>query len=229
MDKMTGLDFKIKEMAARIRELREIEGYTAAEMAEKTGVSESEYLACENGESDLNFAFIYRCALAFNVDVSSIIEGSTPKLTNYVFTKAGKGQKIEKAHGMTYFNLASKFRNKIAEPLFVEATYSEENQNKDIELTSHDGQELDIVIEGKLKVQVGEHSEILGPGDSIYYDSNTPHGMIAVDGKDCTFYAIVLNPNGEPIPELQTAQAVKDTKVAVKDTKDRLYKQFSRK
>ena len=228
MDKMTGLDFKIKEMAARIRELREIEGYTAAEMAEKTGVSESEYLACENGESDLNFAFIYRCALAFNVDVSSIIEGSTPKLTNYVFTKAGKGQKIEKAHGMTYFNLASKFKNKIAEPLFVEATYSEENQNKDIELTSHDGQELDIVVEGKLKVQVGEHSEILGPGDSIYYDSLTPHGMIAVDGKDCTFYAIVLNPSGEPIPELQhvKTEEYKAPEKVKEDEKERIYHKF---
>ncbi len=228
MDKMTGLDFKIKEMAARIRELREIEGYTIAEMASKTGVSESEYLACENGESDLNFAFIYRCALAFNVDVSSIIEGSTPKLTNYVFTKAGKGQKIEKAHGMTYFNLASKFKNKIAEPLFVEATYSEENQNKDIELTSHDGQELDIVVEGKLKVQVGEHSEILGPGDSIYYDSLTPHGMIAVDGKDCTFYAIVLNPSGEPIPELQHVKT-EEYKAPAKikeDKKERIYHKF---
>ena len=228
MDKMTGLDFKIKEMAARIRELREIEGYTVAEMAAKTGVSESEYLACENGESDLNFAFIYRCALAFNVDVSSIIEGSTPKLTNYVFTKAGKGQKIEKAHGMTYFNLASKFRNKIAEPLFVEATYSEENQNKDIELTSHDGQELDIVVEGKLKVQVGEHSEILGPGDSIYYDSLTPHGMIAVDGKDCTFYAIVLNPSGEPIPELQhvKTEEYKAPEKVKEDKKERIYHKF---
>ena len=227
MDKITGLDFKIKEMAARIKELREIENLSVADMAVKTGVSENEYIACENGESDLNFAFIYRCALAFNVDVTSIIEGNTPKLTNYVYTKAGKGQKIEKAHGMTYYNLASKFKNKIAEPLFVEAVYSEENQNKDIELTSHDGQELDIVIEGKLKVQVGEHSEILGPGDSIYYDSLTPHGMIAVDGKDCTFYAIVLNPNGEPIPELQTAQAVKtESKNTVKDTKDRIYKKF---
>ncbi len=228
MDKITGLDFKIKEMAARIRELREIEGYTAAEMAAKTGVSESEYLACENGESDLNFAFIYRCALAFNVDVSSIIEGSTPKLTNYVFTKAGKGQKIEKAHGMTYFNLASKFKNKIAEPLFVEATYSEENQNKDIELTSHDGQELDIVVEGKLKVQVGEHSEILGPGDSIYYDSLTPHGMIAVDGKDCTFYAIVLNPSGEPIPELQhvKTEEYKAPEKIKEDKKERIYHKF---
>ncbi len=228
MDKMTGLDFKIKEMAARIKELREIEGYSISEMAVKTGVSTDEYLACENGESDLNFAFIYRCALAFNVDVTSIIEGNTPKLTNYVFTKSGKGQKIEKAHGMTYFNLAAKFKNKIAEPLFVEATYSEEQQNNDIELTSHDGQELDIVIDGKLKVQVGEHYEILGPGDSIYYDSLTPHGMIAVDGKDCTFYAIVLNPSGEPIPELQPTKAVKDTNsfAQIKDKKDRIYNKF---
>ena len=66
--------------------------------------------------------------------------------------KRSLGQETAKAHGMTYFNLAAKFKNKIAEPLFVEATYSEENQNKDIELTSHDGQELDIVIDGKLKL-----------------------------------------------------------------------------
>ncbi|MBQ3096790.1 MAG: AMP-binding protein, partial [Kiritimatiellae bacterium] len=37
---------------------------------------------------------------------------------------------------------------------------------------------------------------------SIYYDSSTPHGMIAVDGQDCLFYAIVLNPSGDAIPEL---------------------------
>ena len=227
MEKITGLDFKIKEMAGRIKELREIEGLSIAEMAKKTDVSESEYLACENGESDLNFAFIYRCALAFNVDVTSIIEGHSPKLSNYVYTKAGKGQKIEKAHGMTYYNLAAAFKNKIAEPLFVHSTYSEENQTKDIELTTHAGQELDIVIEGKLKVQVGEHSEILGPGDSIYYNSSTPHGMIAVEGGDCTFYAIVLNPTGEPIPELQRQEkAIKETNAVVKDTKDRIYRKF---
>ena len=80
MQQITGLDFKIKEMAGRIRELREIEGLTIEEMAVKTAVSVEEYKACENGESDLNFAFIYRCALAFNVDVTDIIEGYSPKL-----------------------------------------------------------------------------------------------------------------------------------------------------
>ena len=42
MAQMTGLDFKIGEMAARIRELREIEGLTAYEMAAKTDVSVEE-------------------------------------------------------------------------------------------------------------------------------------------------------------------------------------------
>ena len=65
MNRMTALDYKIQEMAGRIRELREIEGLTPEQMAQKTDVTVEEYLSCENGKSDLNFAFIYRCAMAF--------------------------------------------------------------------------------------------------------------------------------------------------------------------
>ncbi len=227
MEQMTGLDFKLGEIAGRIRELREIEGLTAADMAKKTAVSEEEYLACENGRSDLNFAFIYRCALAFGVDVTDIIEGQSPNLKSYTVTRRGEGQRIEKAHGMTYYNLAASFKNRIAEPLYVKSVFSEEAQHRDIELTTHTGQECDLIIEGKLKVQVGEHKEVLGPGDSIYYDSSTPHGMIAVDGRDCIFYAIVLNPTGEPIPELAGAEKGEEiTPISRDDNKDRIYRQF---
>ena len=227
MEQMTGLDFKLGEIAGRIRELREIEGLTAADMAKKTAVSEEEYLACENGRSDLNFAFIYRCALAFGVDVTDIIEGQSPNLKSYTVTRKGEGQRIEKAHGMTYYNLAASFKNRIAEPLYVKSVFSEEAQHRDIELTTHTGQECDLIIEGKLKVQVGEHKEVLGPGDSIYYDSSTPHGMIAVDGKDCIFYAIVLNPTGEPIPELTGTKLSEEiTPISRDDNKDRIYRQF---
>ena len=84
MKTITGLDYKIMEMAGRIKELREIEGYSVAYMAQKTGVSEEEYLCCENGGCDLNFAFIYRCASAFNVDVTNIIEGHKDVLLNVI-------------------------------------------------------------------------------------------------------------------------------------------------
>ena len=226
MEQITGLDFKIKEMAGRIRELREIEGLSVEQMAEKTAVSVNEYTECENGNKDLNFAFIYRCALALNVNVTDIIEGYSPKLKSYTVTRAGAGQKIAQAHGMTYYNLAYAFQNRIAEPLYVRSIYSEEAQSKDIELTTHAGQELDIIIDGQLMVQVGEHKEILGPGDSIYYDSDVAHGMIAIGGKDCLFYAIVLNPTGEPIPELIPAKAVLEPKARIKDTKERVYHKY---
>ncbi|MBR2180596.1 MAG: AMP-binding protein [Oscillospiraceae bacterium] len=127
---------------------------------------------------------------------------------------------------MTYYNLAYAFQNRIAEPLYVKSVYDPDAQNRDIELTSHDGQECDIVVEGELMVQIGEHRETLGPGDSIYFDSNTPHGMIAVNGRDCVFYAIVLNPSGEPIPELAPTRAIDDFRVATRDTKDRIYRKY---
>ena len=229
MAPITGLDYKIREMAGRIRELREIEGLSLEEMAKRTAVSPEEYAACENGESDLNFAFLYRCALAFSVDVTDIIEGSSPKLRSYTVTRRGEGQRIEQAHGMVYYNLASSFQNRIAEPLYVNSAFSEEAQRRDIELTTHAGQECDIVIEGHLKVQVGEHSETLGPGDSIYYDSGTPHGMIAVEGQNCLFYAIVLNPTGEPVPELEPApEAERRVPPAApgEDREERVYRRF---
>ncbi len=226
MKQMSGLDFKIQEMAARIRELREITRYTPEEMAAKTDVTAEEYLACENGQRDLNFAFIYRCSLAFGVNVTDIIDGVSPKLKSYTVTRGGLGQRIEQAHGMTYYNLAYAFQNRIAEPLYVRSEYREDAQKKDIELTTHAGQEIDIVISGSLMVQVGSHKEILHAGDSIYYDSSAPHGMIAVGGQDCEFYAIVLNPTGEPIPELMPAKLVKGTAVPTKDTKERIYQKY---
>ncbi len=225
---ISGLDFKIQEMAARIKELREVMGYTYMEMAQKTGVAVDEYMRCEEGKSDLNFAFIYRCALAFNVDVTDIIQGTSPTLASYTVTRKGEGQKIEQAHGMTYYNLASSFKNRIAEPLYVHSVKSDGDENKDIELTTHEGQECDIVIKGSLKVQVGEHIEILQEGDSIYYDSSSPHGMAAVGDEDCLFYAIVLNPSGEPIPEFsaQKAEVAVSPKRLGEAKTDRVYRKW---
>ncbi len=232
MQNATGLEFKIREMAQRIHTLREIIGLSTADMAAKTGITEREYIDCESGLSDLNFAFLYRCALALNVDVTDIIEGSSPRLAGYTVTRRGEGQQIQKAHGMTYYNLASAFMNRIAEPLYVISDYDEAAQDADIELTTHEGQECDIVVRGALKVQVGDHFEILHEGDSIYYDSSMPHGMIAVEGQDCIFYAIVLNPASESTPDTvyahgtATRAVTRDVAPKKKDTSYRVWEDF---
>ncbi len=225
MKSTTGLKLTIQDMAKRIRDLREIEGFTVTEMAKKTGITVEEYMSCEAGESDLSFAFLYRCALEFGVDVTDLIQGSSPTLSTYTLTRKGEGQRIEEAHGLTYYNMAASYRNRIAEPLFVVSKYSAEREHAEIELTTHDGQECDLIVSGKMKIQIGNHVEILSEGDSIYYDSSTPHGMVAVDGQDCVFYAIVLNPAGES-EKAAEEQFVDDVYAANKDTKARIYQDY---
>lgn len=228
MENSRDLSFKIKEMAQRIRELRKIENYTQDEMAEKTGVTIDEYVKCENGECDLNFAFIYRCAAVLGVNVTDIIEGYSPNLKSYTVTRAGMGQEIAQAHGMVYYNLAYAFKNRIAEPVYVISKYDGAAQTEDIELTTHAGQECDIVIEGQLMVQIGEHKEVLGPGDTIYYNSDTPHGMIAVNGKDAKFYAIVLRAdiNDEDLEYSDTVAPEQIIGTVHKDNKNRIYSKY---
>ena len=184
---------QLTEIATRIKELREIMGFSVKEMTEKTNVSEEDYFLYESGTVDIPFSFIHKCALAFGVEMTELLEGSSAKLSTYTVTRKGKGQETAKEDGIDISNLAPKFKDKLAEPYYVTYEYSLSQQNKPIQLATHSGQEFDLVLSGKLKVQVGDHVEILEEGDSIYYNSSLPHGMIAVDGKNCTFVAVVMS------------------------------------
>ena len=184
---------QLSEIATRIKELREIIGFSISEMTEKTNVDEKQYLLYESGMADIPFSFIHKCALAFGVEMTELLEGSSAKLSTYTVTRKGRGQETAKEDGIDISNLAPKFKDKLAEPYYVTYEYSASQQNKPIHLTTHSGQEFDLVLSGKLKVQVGNHVEVLEEGDSIYYNSSTPHGMIAVDGKNCSFVAVVMS------------------------------------
>ncbi len=184
---------QLLEIAERISDMREIMGFSESEMAEKTEVSLALYKAYESGEVDLPFTFIHKCALAFGIDITDLLEGHSSTLTSYTVTRKGMGQQTAKETGIDIMNMAPKFKNKLAEPYWVRYEYSDELQHQPIHLTKHSGQEFDLVLSGALLVQVGTNKEILHEGDSIYYNSSTPHGMIAVEGKDCVFCAVVMN------------------------------------
>ena len=216
----TNTMMQLSEIAERIRELREIMGWSAAEMADKTEVTPEAYALYESGSADIPFTFIHKCALAFNVELTELLEGRSAHLSSYTVTRKGKGQETAKEDGIEIMNLAPKFRDKIAQPYWVHYEYSPEQQNAPIHLTKHSGQEFDLILKGKLKVQVGEHTEILGEGDSIYYNSSTPHGMIAVDGEDCYFCAVVLP--GDDVKE----ETVRSTIVSAKSSEKLLCEKF---
>lgn len=189
----------IKEVAGRIRALREDLDLTMQEMAEATGRSVAEYAAQEAGEEDLSFTFLYKCAEKFGVDVIELLTGENPHLTGYSLTRAGTGLSIKRRAGFEYLHKAPHFRHKLAEPFLVTAPYLPEEQDAPIHLSRHKGQELDFIISGRMRFAYEDHVEELEAGDFLMYDSGRGHGMIAIGGEPCVFLAVVLKPHDEKI------------------------------
>ena len=180
------------EMAARIREMREIIGYTIAQMAEKTGVTEAEYRGVEAGQVDPTFNFLHQCAIAFGVDINALLEGHSAHLSGYEVTRAGQGPVTAAETYMTIRNQAAMFQNRLGTPYWVTYKFDKALLDQPIHTTTHAGQEFDIVLKGAMLIRVGDHVERLEEGDSIYYKSSTPHGMIAADERGLTFIAMVM-------------------------------------
>ena len=213
---------QLLEMAFRIREMRNICGFTEEEMARRTDTTVAEYRVYEAGGADLPFTFIHKCSLAFGIGITDLLEGRSANLSSYTVTRRGEGQQTAKEPGIEIANLAPLFRNKLAEPYYCTYEYDETQQRMPIHLTTHAGQEFDIILSGQMKVQVGDHTEILREGDSILYNSSTPHGMIAVGGEKCVFCAVVIS--GEKADEMSVRRSI----VEARSSEDYVCKDFIR-
>ena len=183
---------QLMDIATRIGGMREILGYSVQKMAELTEVNEDVYRQYESGSVDLPFSFLHKCAQVFGVEITVLLEGRSARLTGYTVTRKDKGLVTASEDGITIQDLAPMFRKKLATPYWVTYQYSEELQDQPIHTTTHAGQEFNLVIKGAMRIKVGDHEETLREGDSIFYKSSTPHGMIAVDGKDCVFLSMIM-------------------------------------
>ena len=84
---------QLSEIAARIKEMRTIMGWSISELAEKVEFTEERCTVYESGMIDIPFSFIHKCALAFDVEMSELLEGRAARLTSYTVTRKGGGQK----------------------------------------------------------------------------------------------------------------------------------------
>ena len=165
---------QLMEIAQRIREMRNILGYSMEKMADLTEVPEELYRQYEAGNVDLPFTFMHKCAKVFGLEITDLLEGHSAKLSGYTVTRRGKGLVTASEDGITIQDMAPMFRKKLATPYWVTYQYSQELQNLPIHTTTHAGQEFDLVIKGAMRIRVGDHEEILREGDSIFYKSSTP-------------------------------------------------------
>jgi quercetin dioxygenase-like cupin family protein len=180
---------QLKEIAARLRDSRETAGLSAEEAAAEFGLPLETYAAYESGNSDIPVSVLYQAAGRFGVELTALLTGDEPKLHTYCLVRQGKGVAVQRRQEYGYQSLAYNFSHKKAEPFLVTV---EPQADEEVHLNSHPGQEFNYVLEGSLKIVLDGHELLLNAGDSLYFDSNVKHGMIALGGARAQFLAIIL-------------------------------------
>jgi transcriptional regulator with XRE-family HTH domain len=168
----------LAQIPGRIKELREILEISAIDMARDIGISLEIYLKYESGELDIPISALYKISAQLGVDATVLLTGEDPRMDTVSVCRKGKGVKVERFPGYEFSSLAYNFKDRTIEPLLV---YLDPSKAPAAPVT-HGGQEFNYIVEGKVKVTVGQREHILEAGDSIYFNASLPHAQSAVDG-----------------------------------------------
>ncbi len=182
------MNTQIKQIAERLRGLRDALDLSVLQAAEKCGVNESDYLTYESGESDIPMSFICQVAQTFGVETTALISGEEPHALSFFVTRRGTGAAVERTKCYKYQSLAHGFKQAKAEPFEVVVDSCQQNMN----LNTHAGQEFNLVLEGSMQISIAGNDIVLNEGDSIYFDATKPHGMKAIGGNNVKFLAVIV-------------------------------------
>jgi quercetin dioxygenase-like cupin family protein/DNA-binding XRE family transcriptional regulator len=179
---------QIKQIAQRLRGLRDALELSEQEMAAVCDIPVEGYIAYESGDKDIPVSILHCIARQYGVELTSLLFGEDPHMQTYYLTRKGQGTAMERTKAYKYQSLAAGFKGRAADPFVVTVA---PNDNP-IHENTHPGQEFNMILEGRMLISMNGKELTLEEGDSIYFDSNLPHGMKALDGKTVKFLAIIL-------------------------------------
>ncbi|MDR2388832.1 MAG: XRE family transcriptional regulator [Tannerellaceae bacterium] len=181
---------QIKQIAERLAGLRDALDITPQEMSRVANLSVEEYLRLESGDTDISVSILHRISQAYNVELTTLMFGDEPKMNTYFVTRKGKGVAVERTKAYKYQSLAAGFAGRKADPFLV--TVHPTPDNAPVYLNSHTGQEYNLILEGCMLLRINGKDVTLNEGDSIYFNSELPHGMKALNGEKVRFLAIII-------------------------------------
>jgi len=175
----------------RIRRVRQERGLTVKDLGSRTGIDTADLESMESGETIPALGQLVRLGRALDMKMGYFVSPGIEKLLTVVrkderqpISRYGETKSIE--HGYFYESLAPEKADRLMEPFIVTLVPTDKE-----EFSTHAGQEFLYVLEGEMKVQVGDRVEFLKPGDAAYYDSNQPH-LVRCAGATVTKVLAVL-------------------------------------
>lgn len=178
---------EMRQIAERIRELREIFGLTEEEMAREVKVELSKYMEYESSGENIPISVLYHISQKFRVDMSEILTGEPARLSTLEICRRGRGKTIDRFPGYMFESLAARFTGKIMEPLLVTLIPGE----PEAAMVTHMGQEFNLVLEGSIVITYDGKEYPLNAGDAVYFDPTHPHGQKAAGEGKARFLTVI--------------------------------------
>jgi len=161
----------------KIKTLREQKGLLLKDVADRTGFSAALISQMENHLVSPSLGTLIKLAKALEVRVGdffgeshedpyTIVRKDEQKTVSRFASKEGV------KYGYSYGSLGFDLKNRHMEPFIITL---EPATIKTSKTSTHEGEEFIYVLEGEMEVILGNHRDVLYPGDSIYYDSTIPH------------------------------------------------------
>ena len=160
----------------RIKRLRINQKRTLQEVADNCGMSKGMISKIENNRTVPSMAALVKIAQSLGTTISSLLEQETQAKTIVTTFKEAEEKMVLTEKGYSIFPYASNFHEKQMQPFLFTAKKGEVVPHQ----LSHEGEEFVFVIEGEMKMQVGEVEFILKKGDSLYFSSLQKHGILPV-------------------------------------------------
>lgn len=183
---MRGVDEFNNVLAAvgpRLRELRRERGLTLASLAGTTGISESTLSRLESGGRRPNLELLLPLARAYGVPLDELVGAphtGDPRVHLHPVTRGH----------LTFVPLTRRAGGLHAHKLVIAPSVGEPD------LKTHEGYEWLYVLNGRLRLCLGERTLVLTPGEAAEFDTHVPHWLGPADDRPVELL-IIFGQQGE--------------------------------
>ncbi len=186
-----------KIVGEKIKALRENKQLTIEALAERSGLALEQVERIENNIDIPSLAPLIKIARVLGVRLGTFLDDQDE--TGPVVCRKSEAQDsisfsnnaIHSRKHMEYHSLSRSKSDRHMEPFIIDVSPTSDN---DFVLSSHEGEEFIIVMEGIMEISYGKSTYLLEEGDSIYYDSIVPHHVHAYEGQAAKILAVIYTP-----------------------------------
>jgi transcriptional regulator with XRE-family HTH domain len=187
------------QLGKRISKLRSARGFTQDQLAAATGFTKGYLSKIENSKVIPPIGTLVKIAQVLDTDVADLLEPETSSESDEIcVVRSWQRESVIKggtSFGYDYTALAHKRHHKQMEP-FIMVFPSEVDRDVRFE---HEGEEFMFILSGEVEFEAiidGRNKTwILAPGDSVYFDSRTPHRGRSLHGESRALVVIYRSKN----------------------------------